>query len=92
MCLNMKRSLERHSGRPKQRRVLEDPDGDEVMMGDIRVNDDVEPRCADRIALLHVHVRDRRTSLCCRATTKCTTSRVKELARDISSPTNVGHV
>ena len=38
--LNMKRSpLESHDGRPKQRRVLEDPDGDEVMIGYIHHRD-----------------------------------------------------
>ena len=34
--------LGRHSERPKQRRVLEDPDGDDVMIGEIQVNEEVE--------------------------------------------------
>ena len=39
----MKRSPpESHSERPKQRRVLEDPDGHEVMIGEIQVNEEVE--------------------------------------------------
>ena len=41
--LNVNRSpLESHSERPKQRRVLEDPDGDEVMTGELQVNEEVE--------------------------------------------------
>ena len=48
--LNMKRSpLESHSERPKQRCVLEYPDGVEVMIGETQVNkdddcDDGQPR------------------------------------------------
>ena len=41
--LNMKRSpLESRSDRPKQRRVMEDPDEDEVMIGEVQVNEEVE--------------------------------------------------
>ena len=41
--LNMKRSpLESHSERPKQRCVLEYPDGAEVMIGETQVNKDDE--------------------------------------------------
>ena len=41
--LNMKRSpLERHSERPKQRRVLANPDGDDGMIVEIQVNEDVD--------------------------------------------------
>ena len=40
--LNMKRSpLEGQDDRPKQRRVSVDPDEDEVMIGDIPVNEEV---------------------------------------------------
>ena len=54
--LNMKRSpLESQGDRPKQRRVMEDPDEDEVMIGELQVNEDVEhptsevsvPECDD---------------------------------------------
>ena len=37
--MNMKRSQDH---RAKQRRVLEDPDEDEVMIGEIQVNEEVE--------------------------------------------------
>ena len=41
--LNMKRSpLESQGDRSKQRRVMEDPDDDEVMVGDVQVNEEVE--------------------------------------------------
>ena len=41
--LNMKRSpLESQVDRPKQRRVMEDPDEDEVMIGEVQVNEEVE--------------------------------------------------
>ena len=41
--LNMKRSpLESQGDRPKQRRVMEDPDEDEVMIGEVHVNEEVE--------------------------------------------------
>ena len=41
--LNMKRSpLESQGDRSKQRRVLEDPDEDEVMIGEVQVNEEVE--------------------------------------------------
>ena len=40
--LNMKRSpLESQGDRPKQRRVMEDPDEDEVMSGEVQVNEEV---------------------------------------------------
>ena len=39
----MKRSpLENLGDRPKQRRVMEDPDGGEVMIGKLQVNEQVE--------------------------------------------------
>ena len=41
--LNMKRSLlESQGDRSKQRRVMEDPDEDEVMIGEVQVNEEVE--------------------------------------------------
>ena len=41
--LNMKRSpFERQGDRSKQRRVMEDPDEDEVMIGEVQVNEEVE--------------------------------------------------
>ena len=41
--VNMKRSpLESQDDRAKQRRVLEDQDEDEVMIGEIQVNEKVE--------------------------------------------------
>ena len=41
--LNMKRSpLESQSDRSKQRRGMEDPDEDEVMIGEVQVNEEVE--------------------------------------------------
>ena len=41
--LNMKRGpLESQGDRSKQRRVLEDPDEDEVMIGDVQENEEVE--------------------------------------------------
>ena len=46
---NMNRSsLGSHSERPKQRRVLEDPDGDEVMTGEIELNEEVEHPWSER--------------------------------------------
>ena len=41
---------ERHSERPHQRRVLEDPDGDEIMFGEIQVNTErvsINKRCLE---------------------------------------------
>ena len=41
--LNMKRSpLESQGDRSKQRRKMEDPDDDEVMIGEVQVNEEVE--------------------------------------------------
>ena len=41
--MNMKRSpLESQGDRSKQRRVMEDPDEDEVMIGELQVNEEVE--------------------------------------------------
>ena len=41
--LNMKRSpLESQGDRSKQRRVMDDPDEDEVMIGEVQVNEEVE--------------------------------------------------
>ena len=41
--LNMKRSpLVSQGDRSKQRRVMEDPDEDEVMIGEVQVNEEVE--------------------------------------------------
>ena len=41
--LNMKRSpLESQGERSKQRRVMEDPDEDEVIIGDVQVSEEVE--------------------------------------------------
>ena len=43
--LNMKRSpFESQGDRSKQRRVMEDPDKDEVMTGEVQVNEEVEHR------------------------------------------------
>ena len=41
--LNIKQSLlESQGDRSKQRRVMEDPDEDEVMVGEVQVNEEVE--------------------------------------------------
>ena len=41
--LNMKRSpFESQGDRSKQRRVMEDPDEDDVMIGEVQVNEEVE--------------------------------------------------
>ena len=41
-CVRSKRPLESQDDRAKQRRVLEDPDEDEVMIGEVQVNEEVE--------------------------------------------------
>ena len=52
ICLNLKRSpLESQGDRSKQRRVMEDPDEDEVMIGEVQVNEEVEhPMSEDPVA------------------------------------------